>query len=64
MGSKEYNLQLSINRAKQVKKILLELGIKSQNIKILGKGESQLSLKTEDDTPHPANRRAEISPLN
>jgi len=64
VGSKEYNLQLSINRANQVKKILLELGIKSQNIKILGKGESQLSLKTEDDTPHPANRRAEISPLN
>ena len=63
-GAKKYNLKLSINRANQVKKILLGLGIKNQNIEILGKGESDLSLKTEDGISHPANRRAEISPLN
>ena len=64
VGIKEYNLQLSIKRAYQVKKILLEFGIKDQNIKILGKGEEELFLKTEDEIPHPANRRAEISLLN
>ena len=43
---------------------IIDLGIKEQNIKILGKGEIDLNIKTNDETPHPANRRAEISPLN
>ena len=37
---------------------------KQQNIKILGKGEIDLQIKTNDEVPHPANRRAEISPIN
>ena len=64
MGTKEYNMKLSIERAKAVKDILLDLGIKIQNIKILGKGEGDLSIKTNDEVEHPTNRRAEISPLN
>ena len=64
MGTKEYNIKLSIQRAKAVEDILLGLGIQKENIKILGKGESDLSVKTNDEVEHPANRRAEISPLN
>ena len=64
MGTKEYNMKLSIERAKTVKAILLDLGVQIQNIKILGKGESDLSIKTDDEVAHPTNRRAEISPLN
>ena len=64
MGTKEYNMKLSIERAEAVKDILLGLGIQKENIKILGKGESDLSVKTNDRVAHPANRRAEISPLN
>ena len=63
-GTKEYNQILSKERAKSVKSILLNLGINSNKIKILGKGESDLRVKTEDEFAHPANRRAEISLLN
>ena len=63
-GTKEYNYKLSIERANVVKNLLIDLGIKEKNIKILGKGETDLNIKTNDEVPHPANRRAEISPLN
>ncbi len=64
MGTNAYNDYLSLDRAKTIKKLLINLGIKSQNIKIFGKGEKDLKVKTKDETPHPVNRRAEISPLN
>ena len=64
LGTKEYNMALSIERAETVKDILLKLAIKKENIKILGKGENDLKIKTVDGIAHPANRRAEISPLN
>ena len=63
-GTKEYNYKLSIERANVVKNLLIDLRIKEENIKILGKVEIDLNIKTNDETPHPANRRAEISPLN
>ena len=64
LGTKEYNMNLSIERAETVKDMLLKLAIKEENIEILGKGENDLKIKTLDDIAHPANRRAEISPLN
>jgi len=63
-GTKEYNYKLSIERADVVKNLLIDLGINEENIKILGKGEIDLNIKTNDEVPHPANRRAEISPIN
>ena len=45
-----------------MKKILIRLGISSEKIKILGEGESKPLVQTTDETKHPANRRAEISP--
>ena len=62
-GNKKYNQKLSIIRAEAVKLILIKLGINSDNIKIIGKGENDLMVKTMDEISHPANRRAEISPL-
>ena len=64
IGSKKYNQKLSIERANTVKKVLVNIGINSDRIKVLGRGEEVLSVHTDDETPHPANRRAEISPLN
>ena len=61
-GTKKYNLELSLRRAEAVKTILIRLGISSEKIKILGKGENELLVQTNDETKHPANRRAEISP--
>ena len=64
LGSFEYNQNLSLNRAKKVKNILQKLGIKSKNIIIMGRGETDLNVITKDEIAHPLNRRAEISPLN
>jgi OOP family OmpA-OmpF porin len=61
-GTKEYNLELSLKRAEAVKTILIRLGISSEKIMILGEGERKLLVQTKDETKHPANRRAEISP--
>ena len=63
-GTKKYNLELSLKRAEAVKTILIRLGISSEKIKILGKGESKLLVQTKNETKHPANRRAEISPTD
>ena len=63
-GTNKYNLELSLKRAEAVKTILIRLGISSEKIKILGEGESKLLVQTKDETKHPANRRAEISPLD
>ena len=64
MGTKKYNKVLSLERAEVVQKILIKLGIEKNNIHILGKGEDNLRVQTADEVKHPANRRAEISPLN
>ena len=61
-GTKKYNLKLSLKRAETVKTILISHGISSEKIKILGEGEGNLLVHTKDETKHPANRRAEISP--
>ncbi len=64
MGSKSYNLALSIKRAEVVKEMLIDLGVKTNNIKILGKGEESLAVYTSDNTKQPANRRVEIKKRN
>ncbi len=63
-GSKNYNFNLSLERALSVKKILIQNGVQENLIKVVGRGESDLLIKTDDEIPHPANRRAEISPIN
>ena len=63
-GHDKYNMDLSIKRAESVKQALLDQGIASDDISILGKGESELAIDTPDNTKHPANRRAEVKILN
>ena len=63
-GSEEYNINLSINRANAVKNILIQNGVIENNIKIIGKGEKNLMIKTADEVSHPINRRAEIKIVN
>ena len=59
-GTKNYNLELSLKRAETVKNILISEGVKEKNLRILGKGENSLAVKTDDEVKHPANRRVEI----
>ena len=63
-GTKDYNLNLSQKRALAIKDILIEMGIKKENLRVLGKGEEMLAVPTKDEVKHPANRRAEITALN
>ena len=63
-GPSKYNMDLSIKRAESVKEVLLNQGIASEDISILGKGENELAIDTPDNTKHPANRRAEVKILN
>ena len=63
-GTNEYNLKLSLDRAKTVQNILIEFGINKYDIKIVAKGESELAVETDEEIAHPANRRVEISPIN
>ena len=63
-GHDKYNMDLSIKRAGSVKQALLDQGIASDDISILGKGENELAIDTSDNTKHPANRRAEVKILN
>jgi OOP family OmpA-OmpF porin len=63
-GSGKYNMDLSIKRAESVREALLDKGITSNDISILGKGENDLAIDTPDNTQHPANRRAEVKILN
>ena len=64
MGTKEYNYKLSLERAITVKNILIDNNINEKDIKIIAKGEDDLLIKTADQTKHPVNRRAEITPIN
>ena len=63
-GTNEYNLKLSLDRAKKVQIIFNEIGIDNSDIKIIAKGETDLAVQTLDETAHPANRRVVISPIN
>ena len=63
-GPSKYNMDLSIKRAESVKEVLLNQGIASEDISVLGKGENELAIDTPDNTKHPANRRAEVKILN
>ncbi len=63
-GTKEYNKNLSIERAKFVKNLLLEYEIENSKVKIFGSGEESLAIDTADEIKHPANRRVEIKKSN
>ena len=62
-GTKKYNYDLSLERANEVKKSLINFGINEEKIKILAEGENMLLIQTGDEVAHPANRRAEIKAL-
>ncbi|MEG3619998.1 OmpA family protein [Magnetovibrio sp. PR-2] len=60
MGPADYNMKLSVQRAEAVKTALLALGFEADNIRVIGKGETDLLIPTPDNTFEPKNRRVEI----
>lgn len=59
-GSKSYNQRLSQRRAEAVFQALVKAGVPANLLQAKAMGETQLMVKTPDNTREPANRRAEI----
>lgn len=57
-GTEEYNLQLSERRAATVRRYLVDLGVKSENLKSVGYGEAQPT--SDGAQAWDANRRVEF----
>ncbi len=60
VGSPEYNLKLSLRRAKAVKDALVAAGVPEANISVAGRGENDLAVPTAEGVREQANRRAVI----
>jgi outer membrane protein OmpA-like peptidoglycan-associated protein len=62
-GSENYNLELSINRAKSVYNWLINNGIESDRLKFTGFGKSCPLFKDTDEKSRTLNRRVEVKLL-
>lgn len=60
-GVEAYNLPLSENRARAVKKAMVRLGARAEAVQISGTGEKDLAVQTANGVPNPKNRRAVIT---
>lgn len=60
-GGETYNMRLSVKRAEAVRKALVSRGLPAKKIQTEGHGESDLLVKTPDNTREPQNRRAAIT---
>jgi outer membrane protein OmpA-like peptidoglycan-associated protein len=60
VGSRENNYFLGLERASQIKKLLISKGVDESLIEIKSHGEDNPLFKTDDDVPEPENRRVEI----
>jgi peptidoglycan-associated lipoprotein len=61
MGTPEANIELGYARATTVLNLLVEAGLDISNIAVASHGESDLLVRTPDETPEPRNRRVEIA---
>ncbi len=59
-GPDDYNLNLSLRRADNVKAALVARGVKEGGISVAGRGEAEPAILTDDGVREPANRRVEI----
>lgn len=63
-GSGQYNLQLSIKRARSVAEYLIEHGISPDRLRAVGAGESQPIYRNDNRSGRQGNRRVEFKVLN
>ena len=59
-GTRKMNQQLGMERAMEIKKLLVSQGIDPRIIEVTSHGEGNLLVKTPDDVPEPRNRRVEV----
>ena len=61
MGTPRANIDLGLTRATTVRNLLIQVGLDATLIEVRSHGESDLLVKTSDETAEPRNRRVEIS---
>lgn len=61
MGTPRANFDLGLTRANTVRTLLEQVGLDPTTVEVRSHGESDLLVKTPDETPEPRNRRVEIS---
>jgi outer membrane protein OmpA-like peptidoglycan-associated protein len=61
VGSVSSNDKLSLARAERMRELMVGLGLPAERIQAAGRGERELLVHTEDNTPEARNRRVEIS---
>jgi outer membrane protein OmpA-like peptidoglycan-associated protein len=61
MGAPKANIDLGLNRATTVRALLVQAGLDASTVEVISHGETDLLVKTPDETPEPRNRRVEIS---
>jgi outer membrane protein OmpA-like peptidoglycan-associated protein len=61
MGTPRANIDLGLIRANSVRTTLVQVGLDPATVEARSHGESDLLVKTPDETPEPRNRRVEIS---
>ena len=62
-GSKEFNLKLSLERARAVEKVLIGSGIDIDTLRLQSFGENDPLVPTADGVEEPKNRRVEVMVL-
>jgi outer membrane protein OmpA-like peptidoglycan-associated protein len=60
-GDRKGNIALGLSRANAVRGLLINAGLKAALIEVVSYGETDLLVKTPDDTFEPRNRRVEIT---
>jgi len=60
MGAADYNIKLSLERAEEIKKLLIDSGVSISKMEVSSHGEHDLLVKTADNVSEPRNRRVEI----
>jgi outer membrane protein OmpA-like peptidoglycan-associated protein len=61
IGKRDYNYQLSLERAKKVSNLLISQGIDQSVLEVESHGEDDPLVKTGDEVREPRNRRVEIT---
>jgi outer membrane protein OmpA-like peptidoglycan-associated protein len=61
VGSVEGNDSLSMKRAEGMRDLLIESGVPADKLEVIGRGERDPLVPTDDEVDEPKNRRVEIS---
>jgi len=61
VGDAAGNYRLALERATAIKQVLVDAGLKEDAVDTRSHGETDLIVKTGDNTPEPSNRRVEVT---